>query len=387
MGTLSTFRGGFRAIVLAIAVCLSFAAACAADSRKTLRLTFLGDLMAHPALFAAADYRDIYSGVADVLAGSDFVFANLEFPVNSTRPVSGYPLFNAHLDYVSAAVEAGIDVFSAANNHAFDGGEEGVLQSVRALTLLADKSPGRLFFSGIRGNQRRPFMPETLTVNGVRIGFIAVTQFLNQPGGSRYVHVVDYDDPEEAAEFAALVKEVSPFFDLFIVSYHGDREYVQEPDPVKRTFFRTLVENGATIVFGHHPHVLQEYELVTVRGSTRLIMYSMGNFISGMAWRQSPPDPDGVGALISDSIMLRVDVATGTGGASVVSTEPIPIADYQNQKGELVVSKMDDLADGKAGVSPVWASYFLARRARIWKLLGAAGKPLRSEVQTPGRPR
>ncbi len=384
MRTQTNARGGFRAIALPIAFCLSFVAAAAADSPKTLRFTFLGDLMAHPVLFASADYRDIYNGIADVLSGSDLAFANLEFPVDSTRPVSGYPLFNAHLDYVSAALEAGIDVLSTANNHAFDGGEEGVLQTVRALTLLAQGSPRKLFFSGIRGNWRRPFTPETLTVNGVRIGFIAVTQFLNQPGGGRYIHVVDYDDEEEASEFADLVKEASPFFDVFIVSYHGDREYVQEPDPAKRAFFHRLVENGATIVFGHHPHVLQDYELVTVGGSTRLIMYSMGNFISGMAWRESPPDPDGVSALVSDSIMLRVDVSAGGGAASVASAEPIPIADYRNDKGELVVFKLDDLADGKVGMSQAWASYFQARRNRIWKFLGEEAKPPAPEVRTVG---
>ncbi len=368
-----------RLRLIAIALCLSAALSARADSGKVLHLTFVGDVMAHERLFAASDYRDIYRGVQDVLDASDLVFANLEFPVDSTRPESGYPLFNAHPDYVRAAVEAGIDVFSTANNHAFDGGEEGVLQTVRALTLLADRSSRRLFFSGIRGNPRRPFVPETLLVNGVRIGFIAVTQFLNEWGGGRYVHVVDYADRDEADEFAAFVKDASPFYDLFIVSYHGDREYVQEPDPGKRAFFHRLVENGATIVFAHHPHVLQQYELVGVRGAQRLIMYSMGNFISGMAWRGSPPDPDGLSALISDSIMLQVEVLTGGRGATVSRAVPVPIADSLNAKGEIVVLKLDELADGRAGAPAAWRPYFQARRERITKLLS---EPARSIPET-----
>ncbi len=78
--------------------------------------------MTHPALAGMTDYSQIYRGVADVLRGSDLSFANLEFPVDSTRPSTGYPLFNAHQDYVQAAADAGINVFSMANNHAFDGG-------------------------------------------------------------------------------------------------------------------------------------------------------------------------------------------------------------------------------------------------------------------------
>ena len=376
-----------RVIFFATALCLAFVGGAWAGPETTLRLTFVGDLMAHPALSALTDYRDIYKGVADILAQSDLTFANLEFPVDSTQPPSGYPLFNAHRGYVRAALEAGIDVFSTANNHAFDGGEEGVLQTVRALSALDDGTSRRLFFSGIRGNPARPFAPEEIVVNGVRIGFLAVTQFLNQPGGGRYVDVVDYDDGGDAASFARLVKEVSPLYDVFIVSYHGDREYVQEPSEAKRAFFHTLVENGATVVFAHHPHVLQDYELVSVHGSTRLIMYSMGNFISGMTWRNWPPDPDALGALVSDSIMLAADVTVNGAGASVSRVAPIPIADYRDGEGRVEVLKLDELADGKDGVPSAWKPYFQARLSRIAKLLGVTTDSFSSGLRTVERVR
>ena len=374
-----------RDTLLLIALCFSFAASAVADPTK-LRLTFVGDLMVHELLFQTASYQDIYRGVADVLAASDLTFANLEFPVDSTRPVSGYPLFNAHTDYVRAAVEAGIDVLSTANNHAFDGREEGVLQTVRSLASLANVFSHRFFFSGIRGNPRSPFVPQTIVVNGVRIGFIALAQFLNQSDGGRYVHVVDYLDQEEADGFVRFVKEASPFYDLFVVSYHGDREYVAEPDPAKRAFFHRLVENGAHIVFAHHPHVLQEYELVTVQGQKRLIMYSMGNFISGMAWRESPPDPDGWIAPTGDSIMLTVEVVMGAGGPSISRAAPVPIADYRNPQGEMVVLKLDDLAGGKVGASPSWVSYYRARRSRMEKFLAPQSQAAPPEVRTAARP-
>jgi len=207
-----------------------------------------------------------------------------------------------------------------------------------------------------------------------------VTQFLNQWGGGRYVDVVDDNDEEAADQFASFVRDASPFYDVFVVSYHGDREYVQEPGAAKRAFFHRLVENGATIVFSHHPHVLQDYELVSVRGSARLIMYSMGNFISGMAWRDWPPDPDGLGALVSDSIMLRVDVSVSAAGASVTRAEPIPIADFRGADG-LVVLKLDDLARGKDGVPAAWTSYFVARRSRITELLGPKAENMQTAVR------
>ena len=358
-----------RASLVWIILCLASAAFADGDSPKKLHLTFVGDIMTHPLISGSPGFDGLYRGVADVLRGSDLSFANLEFPVDSTKADAGYPLFNAHSGYVRAAVNAGVRVFSTANNHAFDGGEEGVFQTIRTLMRLRDEAGGLLFFSGTRGNQLSPFLPDMIMAKGVRIGFVAVTQFLNEPGGGRFVHRVDYLDQAESEDFISYVKEVSPFFDLFIVSYHGDREYVQEPDPARRTFFHRLLESGALIVFGHHPHVLQEYELVDVRGSQRLIMYSMGNFISGMALREQPPDPDGLLALTGDSIMLSVDVHVGATGAAVISVQAIPIASYRNEKGETVVAKLDDLADASSGVPASWAAYFAARRSRIQSFL------------------
>ena len=364
-----------------IALCLLAAAVlvpgAAADPRMprplrglpepTLRLAFVGDIMTHPDLSRMADYGEIYQAVAEVFQASDLAFANLEFPVDSTRPASGYPLFNANREYVRAALDAGIDVLSTANNHAFDGREEGVFQTVRALVSLEGVAGRRLFFSGVRGNPRRAFTPLLIVRKGVRIGFIAVTQFLNQWGGGRYVDVVDYENEEDARRFEQLVKDTSPFYDVFVVSYHGDREYAQKPAAAKRAFFRRLAESGATIVWGHHPHVLQRYELVSVRGTQRLIMYSLGNFISGMAHSQ-PPDPDGLDALVGDSIILRADITVSAGGASVTALQPIPVGDYRKDTGGVVVLKLDNLADG---VAPVWKSYFEERRVRIMGFLDA----------------
>ncbi|HVO39479.1 MAG TPA: CapA family protein [Spirochaetia bacterium] len=375
-----------RAVVLWIILCLAAPAATRGEPAKDLRLTFVGDIMTHPLIFSSGDYGELYKGVADVLKGSDLSFANLEFPVDSTKDQSGYPLFNGHRDYVRAAVEAGVKVFSTANNHAFDGREEGIFQTIRALTGIRDQAAGLLYFSGTRGNQTTPFLPETILVKGVRIGFIAVTQFLNDSDGGRFVHKVDYLDGDESDAFVSFVKEASPFYDLFIVSYHGDREYVQEPDPAKRLFFHRLVESGAQIVFSHHPHVLQEYELVNVRGSRRLIMYSMGNFISGMVLRRGdPPDPDGVLALTGDSVMLTAEVKVGAGEAGVAALQPVPVGSYRSDKGETIVAKLDDLADGKAGVPAPWVAYFAQRRIRVERFL-AGRSAAAPTLQAAARP-
>jgi poly-gamma-glutamate synthesis protein (capsule biosynthesis protein) len=258
-------------------------------------------------------------------------------------------------------VDSGVDLFSLANNHAFDGGEEGIFQTIRALENARVRSARPFAYSGTRGNPHRPFHAETLVVKGVRIGFMAVTQFLNEPDQGRYVDVVDYSSPAQVEDFLARVRSISPLYDLFIVSYHGDREYVQEPSPLKRAFFRQLLDAGAHIVVGHHPHVVQGYELVQLKGAQRLALYSVGNFISGMTWGLGPAEMQGTIAATGESYMLAVDVRCGEGGCSVMQPEAIPIANYMNERSQMVVARMSDLIDGTLKLSPAWRAYYARR--------------------------
>jgi len=317
--------------------------------------------MGHDVNYRTEDFRDIYRGVRDVLRAADLTFANMEFPLDPSRPPYGYPSFNGTPAYLAAAVDSGISLFSLANNHAFDGGEEGIFQTIRALEKARVQSARPFAYSGTRGNLHRPFRAETLIVKGIRVGFIAVAQFLNEPDQGRYVHVVDYSNPAQAEEFLAFIRNNSPLYDLFIVSYHGDREYVQLSSPLKRAFFRRILEAGAHIVVGHHPHVVQGYDLVQVHGAQRLAMYSMGNFISGMTWMLSPARLQGMAAATGEAYILAVDVRCGAGGCSVVQTEPIPIANYMNDSFQMVVARMSDLADGTVKLSPEWRAYYEER--------------------------
>jgi hypothetical protein len=337
---------------------------------RALRLTFVGDIMGHDVNYRMRDFHDIYRGVKEILLAGDLAFANLELPLDPFRPAAGYPWFNGTRDYLAAAVDSGFNLFSLANNHAFDGGVEGILQTIRALERARSTSLRPFAYSGTRGNPSRPFGVETLTVNGVRIGFLAVSQFLNEKDEGRYVRVVDYSQPDEAQPFLAWVRSIAPLYDLLIVSYHGDREYVPSPSPAKRAFFLDLLAAGAGVVVGHHPHVVQEYEIVQAAGLRRLAMYSLGNFISGMTWGLAPSQLAGVIAATGESYILQVDVRCGPCGCSVTDARPTPIANYQDGQVQMVVARLSDLADGTVAVSSAWREYYSARLARMKDFLG-----------------
>jgi poly-gamma-glutamate synthesis protein (capsule biosynthesis protein) len=366
-----------RGLCLAFAIIVSILSCTtvSADPARVLRLTFVGDIMGHDVNYHMEDFSDIYRGVSDVFLSDDLTFANLELPLDPFRPSTGYPYFNGTPAYLAAAVDAGIDLFSLANNHAFDGGEEGIFQTIRALESARLQSTRPFAYSGTRGNLHRPYAAEMLSVKGIRIGFMAVSQFLNEQDHGRYVHVVDYAVPAQVEEFLAAIRDIAPKCDVLIISYHGDSEYVQEPSPLKRAFFRQLLEAGVTIVVGHHPHVVQGYDLVRVGGARRLAMYSLGNFISGMTWRLGLDRLNGMIASTGESYMLTVGVRCDGGGCSVIQPVPIPIGNYMNERSQMVVARMLDLADGTVKLPPPWRAYWAQRQALMRAFLSRFAPP------------
>jgi poly-gamma-glutamate synthesis protein (capsule biosynthesis protein) len=262
-----------------------------------------------------------------------------------------------------------VSVFSLANNHAFDQGEEGIFQTLRSASELRTPSGGPISVSGIRGSLARPFQPEAISIRGVRIGFLAVTQFINQAGPCPWVNIVDYNDREAADALVLFLRRVTPAYDLFVVSYHGGTEYSGRASAEKAAFFRRLLENGAHVVFSHHPHVFQGFELVGVRGETRLSLLSMGNFISGMTWGTDPARPEAPYAATGDSALLLVDMLVTGAGSYLTRVQAVPVSNYRNERGEMVVGMLEELAAGRPGLSSPWAAYYRDRLGVMQRLL------------------
>jgi len=345
--------------VAPLIISLLLAASPAPAQERRILLTFLGDIMAHTVNYILPDYGLIYKDVADILAGDTLSFANLESPVDPSRPYSSYPCFSIPLEYAEAAVEAGVDVFSLGNNHAFDQGQEGVFQTLRAMEALSARAGRRVHYSGLRGNLKAPFAPAVIEKEGLKIGFLAVTQMVNQPQSWEYVQVVDCESRREREALIRYIQETAPAFDLFILSYHGGKEYAATVEEVREAFFEELLAAGVHIVYGHHPHVLQPYRLVSGEGGGRLILFSTGNFISGMTWGIDPRFPEDPRAGRGDSALFQVTVVAREGGVSVEGVLPILITNVKNERGQLVVERFETLLERDLPFQ--WARYYTQR--------------------------
>ncbi len=338
------------------------------EQKETLTLTFVGDIIAHEPNYTTDDYSRIYAGLEGRLLKDDLTFGNIEYPMVPEKPQASFPIFNIHPEYTRAAAEAGVDVFSLANNHTLDQGGKGAVRTREVMEEITAGSERQLYASGIRKEGEDLFIPAAIQYAGWEIGFIAVTQFTNivpeEGTVTDYIYLVDGSNRDE---FLNMVKKTSGNYDLFIVSYHGDmiEEYVFEPNPDKEAFFRDLMEAGADIIYGHHPHVLQPYEIVESEGRNGLILYSVGNLISGQGFlvHHTAPDPTDSWAYTHDSAIFTVTVEKQPNGPHVSRVEPLLIGNYivgyEPPDKAVLIYPLEQLT--LMGINSAWRNYYRER--------------------------
>ena len=238
-----------------------------------VRLAAVGDLLLAP-VGVRSPYRRaaalVSPPVRRLFAESDLVFGNLECTLaGDDGCVPTEPRVLATEDWVRAVGAAGFDLVTLANNHAFDGFESGFLTLRRLLETL----PLPHFGAGM--NLGEATAPAVVERGGLRLALLAAVDESTGPycfAADGQPGVAPLDVGRLTAQIAALRAEV----DHVIVSLHWGEERFAIPSPAQVEQARRLVDAGASMVIGHHPHVLQGLEYW--RGAP--IAYSLGNFFA-----------------------------------------------------------------------------------------------------------
>ncbi len=343
---------------------------------SSIRMHFVGDIMAHRPNFSMQRYAHIYEDIVAVIKDSDLNFANLEFVIDPDRELSSYPTFNVHPDYVHAAIDAGFTIFSVANNHTTDFGVDGVRATQESITRILQKSERELTFSGTRESPGTDYELEIIKIEDFRIGFTALTGLLNDWDGRELVQFAFYNRDREA--FLEWIAEIHQKVDFLIVSYHDGIEYVLQPSPRKQEFMRRMAHAGADIVWGHHPHVLQPVEKLFVERkdtlTQALILYSSGNFISGQTWFLGADDYNLMRAYTGDSAIYRVELSQIAGRLQPKVVRALPITHFRTGDDEIVVRRLIPLIQS-GELDPAWQRYYEQRLADLRPLLMPGGIP------------
>lgn len=240
---------------------------------------FAGDVMlsrgVRRQILASDDPALPFHKIVPVLSSSDLVFINLESPFSDRGPYHEEGLiFHAAPATIAGLQLAHVAVASTANNHSRDCGSYGVEFTVRWLSAHG------IVPVGSSESEAATHRGVVLERNGVRFGFLGYT-YDQQNGNWRDVDSrIALADPVGVAKD---VKQLRKRCDVVVVSMHSGVEYTTQPTAAQITFAHSAVDAGATLVIGHHPHVIQPRE--TYRGG--LIFYSLGNFVFDQFQREA----------------------------------------------------------------------------------------------------
>lgn len=336
------------------------------EKQNLLRLSFSGDLMAHKINYKKKPYSRIYKNIEHILKSNDLNFCNLEFPIVNLIPMSTYPKFNVHTDYVTAAIDAGYNAFSLANNHTLDQGVKGTNATLKVMDNIKLKK--EIYFSGIKTNKKDKLLPRLIVKENYRIGFLAISEISNLYKGIENIHLVNYKNQKIKKKFIEYLKSISSKYDVFILSVHGGVEYETEPINYKKEFFYECIKAGVDIIWGHHPHVLQKYELIEFNRQKKIIMYSTGNLNSGYIISQDPFKYKNDSARTSESAIFIITIKNSDNNMDL-TCKPIGLFNYYSPLNGISIYAMDLLLDAKTIIPPTWRNYYSNRKIEMLKIL------------------
>ncbi len=214
----------------------------------------------------------ISTEIMQVLKGADIAFCNIECPLSTdSKGINAVEkaVFRGHPSFAQLVFEAGFTLANIANNHICQHGEQAFHDTINALNKHS------IATIGIAGQDNFSSIPYFRKIQGISICFIGYSLVLENymPQQNLYACNLEHEILQD-------VRSLSRKVDIVVVSIHAGEEGVILPHPDIIRFYRQVIDAGANIVLGHHPHVFQPIE----RWNQGLIIYSLGNFIFDLFW-------------------------------------------------------------------------------------------------------
>lgn len=251
---------------------------------EEVTLIMVGDILLHDPVEESArtdggeyDFSAIFAHTREEIEAADVALVNQEVIIGGEElQVSGYPAFNAPYAIGDELVESGFDVICHGTNHALDRGKSGIVNCVN----FWDQNYPDIAVLGIHGSEEDRDNLFIYEQDGIKIAILNYTYGTNGielPSDMPYAVellredavVADLQCAEELADFT-------------IVCPHWGTEYNLGTDSMQRKWTQIFAENGADLVIGTHPHVIEPIEWFHEEesGNDMLVYYSLGNFVN-----------------------------------------------------------------------------------------------------------
>ena len=256
-----------------------------APETGTLRLVAVGDVMLGDSAICvgygfASKHTEaaLEKSLCDVrpfFESADIGFGNLE-TVLSERGLRKDNVSSMQMrgraSFARVLRDVGFTVLSVANNHANQHGLDAFCDTVDALRDAGIEP------CGLRGSDGWCSRPVIISRRGVTVGFLGYCLRPRQYGQSTPPFAEG--SPSEISDD---VTRLRPKVNHVVVSLHWGEEFVAQPSTGEVSLAQRLVEAGASLIVGHHPHVVRPVH----RCHDAIVAYSLGNFVTDMIWQRT----------------------------------------------------------------------------------------------------
>lgn len=337
------------------------------DSHVNLTLIAVGDNLIHGPIYRQAnersnnsgfDFRPAYQQIASYLAEADLALMNQETPLGGTElGLSSYPQFNSPQELGEQMIELGFNMFSHANNHVLDAGQRGFNNTIAFWRRQSAEKP--VIMAGIAAD-REDDQLQILQVKDLKIALLAYTYGTNGlrlPKSSS--GIIKYlDDDLICQELDKAIAEAN----IVIVSVHWGQEYQANANNEQKRLAQLMADNGADIIIGSHPHVLQGVEMLSTPDGRQVpVFYSLGNFISA----QNRPD-----TMLGGMAKVQMVYDKATGKLSMTELGIIPlVTDYSASYKNITIYPLNSYTEAQAnrhGVRASNSSFSLAYMKKLF---------------------
>lgn len=243
----------------------------------TLTIKVFGDVMMHKEQINAAHkgYDKYFAYIADEIKDADLAIANMEFTL-AGEPYTGYPGFSAPDSFAEYLARCGFDIFLCANNHIYDKGSKGAARTLEIYQHLNEKYG--IQYTGLAENQeeREDQSPFIVVRKGIRLALINTTYGTNLGATDHWPKVL-YQSQKTIIENA--LSKAGSSSDVSIILPHWGNEYELLHSDSQENTAKWLIEKGADLIIGSHPHVAQDTDVI----NGVKVVYSLGNMVSNMS--------------------------------------------------------------------------------------------------------
>jgi AmmeMemoRadiSam system protein B len=303
---------------------------------EEVSIMFGGDVMLSRTVNAKMeeyeDYTWPFRSIKTLLLNPDISVINLEAPFVYSKNYNvptGSTTFKAHPLGVEGLKLSGINLVDLANNHFGNQGLEGMTDTFSIL------EKNNIQYIGAGVNRQSAHMPAIIESKGVVFGFLAYgypdSLYVATEQGAGIAHM----NIEQAVRDVQILKKQAH---VVMVQMHAGTEYTETPNQKQITFARAMIDAGADMVVGHHPHWVQKVE--EYNGSP--IVYSLGNLVFDQMWSLETQQGVLAKVVFDGSTLLRVEFT------------PIRIHDFGQPRVAELPSDQDAILERMGIDSWIW---------------------------------